>query len=486
MRIIFFGDLAQTGFGTVTLDLGPRLLALGHDVRFVSQNAIGPKPPFSETEALAAEIEIHGGAGFYDRISFAEFAVKFAEAETTYEKALESAKETAETHRYDSLPPAFKDRVFQVNSPLAWNGWRPGDTDVLSTASLFDGTAWEDGWTPEAGFLLGDPIAARATIMVDEPTKAAFGSIPMYHYVPIEGVGLPLRWAEIWKIVRPVAMSEFGADQIEAITGERPPVVYHGIDASVFYPVSRTHPLTLEDGTKLTTRGQCRDWLKIPPSAKVLFRADTNMPRKRYASLFRALAPVLASHPEAILAIHARSVNMGGDLNDEISKYHPSIGSRFVNTGFRDRYQDIPRYMLTLLYNAADLYVSVGAEGFGLTIAESLACGTPAVVLDFSSCSELVGLKPRKQHELAPVREGVCGLAVRPSGLVDNEYNYFWAGVDETAFGHAVVRLLDDTATRRFMGARAPQYVAEHFSWDRAAEQFSELFETSVKEAVAA
>jgi glycosyltransferase involved in cell wall biosynthesis len=486
VRIIAFSDLAQTGFGTVTLDLGPRLIAQGHDVRFVSQNAIGAKAPLSETEELAAQIEQHGGVGSYDRITFAGFAVKFANAETTYEKALQSAKDTTEAHRYDALPKAFHGRVFQVNMPLAWNGWRPGDTEVLSTASLFDGTAWEDGWKPEAGFVLGDPIAARATVMIDAETTAAFASIPMFHYVPIEGVGLPLRWAEIWKVLRPVAMSEFGADQIEAITGSRPPVVYHGIDTDVFYPVSRTHPLVLEDGKELTTKGQCRDWLRIPPDAKLMFRADTNMPRKRYASLFRALAPVLASHPEALLAIHARSVNMGGDLNDEISKYHPSIASRFVNTGFRDKYTDIPRYMLTMLYNAADLYVSVGAEGFGLTIAEALACGTPAVVLDFSSCSELVGLTPRGPNEHAPVREGVCGLAVRPSGLVDNEYNYFWAGVDETAYGHAVVRLLDDPVTRRFMGARAPQHVAETFSWDRAAQQFSDLFETTKAEAVAA
>jgi len=486
MRLIFFGDLAQTGFGTVTLDLGPRLVRMGHDVRFVSQNSIGPKPPLSEIEDLAAQIETHGGVASYDRIAYAPFAVRFAEAETTYEKALQSAKETTEKHRYDGLPPEFHGRVFQVDSPLAWNGWRPGDTEVGSTAGLFDGTAWQDGWMPEAGFVLGDPIAARATIMVDEPTKAAFASVPMFHYVPIEGVGLPVRWAEIWKIVRPVAMSEFGADQIEAITGDRPPVVYHGIDQTVFYPVSRTQPLVLEDGSKLTSRGQCRDWLKIPADAKVLFRADTNMPRKRYASLFRALAPVLASHPDVFLAIHARSVNMGGDLHDEISKYHPSVGSRFVNTGFRDLYVDTPRYMLTMLYNAADLYVSVGAEGFGLTIAESLACGTPAVVLDFSSCSELIGLKPRRGNELAPVREGTCGLAVRPSGLVDNEYNYFWAAVDETAFGHAVVRLLDDQVMRRFMGARAPQHVAATFSWERAAEQFSELFENAAKETVAA
>ncbi len=415
MRLIFFGDLAQTGFGTVTLDLGPRLLAQGHDVRFVSQNEIGV------------------------------------------------------------LPDVFEGRVFQVNMPMAWNGWRAGDTEIASTAGLFDGSLWPDGWTPEAGIVLGDVVAARAAIQSDKETEAAFASIPMYHYVPIEGVGLPPRYNEIWKVVHPVAMSEFGADQIEVVTGERPPVIYHGIDTSVFHPVTRQTPLLLDDGTVLTSRAECRDWLKVPEYARVMFRADTNMPRKRYPSLLRALAPVLASHPEAIFEWHARTFGQGGNLADEVSKYHPSIGARMVTRGLRDKYADIPRFMLTMLYNAADLYVSVSAEGFGLTIAEALACGTPAVVMDYSSCSELIGLMPRKASEQQATRDGVCGVAVRPVGLVDNEYDHFWAAVDETTFGHAVVRLLDDPVTRRFMGARAPQFIADHFSWDTAAQQFGAL-----------
>ena len=37
-RVLFLGDLAGTGFGTVTRDLGRELLARGLDVRFMSLN----------------------------------------------------------------------------------------------------------------------------------------------------------------------------------------------------------------------------------------------------------------------------------------------------------------------------------------------------------------------------------------------------------------------------------------------------------------
>lgn len=43
------------------------------------------------------------------------------------------------------------------------------------------------------------------------------------------------------------------------------------------------------------------------------------------------------------------------------------------------------------LYSAADIYVSFSIEEtFGMTIAESMACGTPAIVYDSTACPELV------------------------------------------------------------------------------------------------
>jgi len=56
-RVLFLGDVAQSGFGTVTLDLGKRLLGLGLDVRFISQNDSGepiPEPRSSVTMIDAA------------------------------------------------------------------------------------------------------------------------------------------------------------------------------------------------------------------------------------------------------------------------------------------------------------------------------------------------------------------------------------------------------------------------------------------------
>jgi hypothetical protein len=55
VKLLFFGDLAATGFGTVTADLGRALIEQGVDVRFVSQNEFGELPPPFDTRTLDAD-----------------------------------------------------------------------------------------------------------------------------------------------------------------------------------------------------------------------------------------------------------------------------------------------------------------------------------------------------------------------------------------------------------------------------------------------
>ncbi|MFN8520720.1 MAG: hypothetical protein U0667_15295 [Chloroflexota bacterium] len=62
--------------------------------------------------------------------------------------------------------------------------------------------------------------------------------MPCFQYVPIEGIGLPPSWSKLWRRWHLVAMCEFGADQIRSRDGDRPPVVYHGVDPDAFWPVS--------------------------------------------------------------------------------------------------------------------------------------------------------------------------------------------------------------------------------------------------------
>lgn len=428
-RVLFLGDLAATGFGTVTMDLGRAMLAAGDDLRFLSLN------------------------------------------ETPGE-----------------LPEPFGSRTFRVGQS---DGWIYSPTTVEEAQlmqariiGLFSGASWPDGWTPEAAIVLGDFEAVRSGVV---PAALEQASIPILHYCPVEGIDLPPSWGTFWSKAIPVAMSEFGAVQIEAVTGKRPPVIYHGVDTDTFYPVSSERPIVMTTKTqagmpfvhRLTSKNDCKRFWGSTPDRTWLFRHDRHMPRKRYSSLFRSVAPVLMRNPDVDLVYHCRSKDQGGDLNDAKSKFRADIAKRMISTGLNDQFGGIDRKALNCLLNAADIYVSVSAEGFGLTIAEAMAAGVPAIGLGYSSVPEVIGAElPQTWTE--PFVEGAGGLIVRPSGLVDNPYDHYWASVDEPAFGQAVQHLVDHKKRRRELGFLASRHIEANFSWTTAARQFSAIINERV------
>ncbi len=418
MKLLFLGDTAGTGFGTVTRELGRELIAAGIDVRFMSLN---------EKENL-----VGWSAG-----TDAEW---MAGRVATLDKA---------------------------------DGWlNLSDPELLQgrIGGMWTGSLFEDGWAPDAGLILGDVGSLEMSGVLDLIPDG----FPVWHYVPIEGVWLPPTWAGVWQKTQPVACSEFGADQIATIAGHRPPVIYHGVDRETFYPVSAKRPIVMRKGSDLTvlrSREDCRRLLGWPKDDVILFRADRFMPRKAMGAMFRAVAPVLAKHKNVRLIWHCRTNDHGGSMIRLWSHYWGTgLSERMQSTGAHDLAGGVDRKVLAAMYNASDIYVSTSAEGFGLTIAEALACGIPAVGLAYSSVPEVIG---------------AAGITV-PWWPLDNIYGCLWATPVEPAYTAAVESLVTDTARRMVLGAKGP-YQVEKFSWQRTAvEQWLPLLTAGIREAVAA
>ncbi len=414
-RILFLGDQAGTGFGTVTRELGGGLLARGEDLRFVSINE--------------GDVAVNTEIG---------------------------------------------QRTFPVGVPDGYLA-APDNPDEATALfarldGLLTGATWDDhplgAWRPEAVIVIGDFYAVRRM----PEMFPSIVTLPAFHYVPIEGVDIPPSWASFWNIVHPVAMSQFGADEIKRATGIVAPLAYHGVNTADFWPVSPARPIRLGEAV-LRSRAECKEYFGGDPNATWLFRADRNMPRKRYASLFRAIAPVLAAHRDLFFLYHCRTHDQGGNLEDTLSKYPPAMRTRCLSTRFHDEYDGAPRPILNALYNAADIYLTVSAEGFGLTIAEALACGTPAIGPRYSSVPEVIG---------------PAGITVPEGYLLDNEYDHSWWAVDERAYGKAVERLVSNVAERRLLGAKGPWHVADKFTWAECAQRFSDIIGAAVRQEVAA
>jgi glycosyltransferase involved in cell wall biosynthesis len=402
-RVLFLGDLALTGFGTVTTDLGRALLDRGIDVRFVSLNGTS-----------------QGAA--------------------------------------DDLPEPFASRTARISDTDGWLS--PTPEGMEHWRAMFTGGLFEDGWTPEQAIVCGDV----ASLQISPVLSLLPPDFRLWHYCPIEGVGLPPSWGEIWKKVSPIAMCEFGASEIAKLTKTPVPVIYHGVDTRDFAPVTAASPLRIIGRTPmvLRSREECRRFLGWPQDAFIMFRADRLMPRKQYGALLRASASFLDRHSDAMLILHCLTQDQGGNLFDVRSHFPDRITSRMKNTGLVDKFGGVPRQVLRAMYAAADVYVSTSAEGFGLTIAESLACGTPAIGLEFSSVPEVIG---------------PGGWTVPIGYLVENVYAHWWAAPKHEAYVAAMEEAYGDPGGRQLRGKKGLFHVLSHFSWQRAAEQFAALID---------
>lgn len=363
--------------------------------------------------------------------------------------------------------PDFLDgRIIATTKPGSWLTWdeKVGDMERMRERMRSVFLTQEDGWSPEAVIIYADP----ASILRSEILDALPEGLPAFHYVAIEGVGLPPLWRSIWERISPIAMAKSGAKEIGRLTGTEPPVVYHGVDVSVFHPATIQDPIVWDDGEVITSRADAKRAFGIDPKVTVILRCDANMPRKAYGSLFRAMAPVLAQHPDAILFVHARKIGEGGNMDEMRSHFPPHIAARMVVPDFHSKYGGLPRYGLATLYNAADIYVSNSSEGFGLTIAEAVACGVATVGLDFTAVPEVIG---------------PAGITV-PGHPVENIYSHFWAVADEKLLGQAVDHLVRDKSARWKYAGAGPEHVRSTFTWQKAAEGFAAI--VAQREAVAA
>jgi glycosyltransferase involved in cell wall biosynthesis len=111
----------------------------------------------------------------------------------------------------------------------------------------------------------------------------------------------------------------------------------------------------------------------------------------------------------------------------------------------------VSRDELVRLYNQAEVFVSPSLyEGFGLPVAEAMACGAPIVATTAGAFPEVV-------------EDSVSGLLVPPG--------------DARALADAIERLLGDRALQQRLGREGRRRIAEHFSWRETAVQTLALYQ---------
>lgn len=163
-------------------------------------------------------------------------------------------------------------------------------------------------------------------------------------------------------------------------------------------------------------------------------------PRKNHAGLLRAFREFLTLGGDADLVIAGPMTDGQMSLRRLADELH--ISHRLKLTGFVDDQE------LRMLYSGARVYACPSLyEGFGFTILEAMACGTPVVCSAETSLPEVAGAA------------AVYSDARNPKD-----------------FGEALYRVFTDNGVREQLSERGLENV-KRFSWKRAAAETLDVYE---------
>ena len=195
-------------------------------------------------------------------------------------------------------------------------------------------------------------------------------------------------------------------------------IIPNGVDTSFFQPNGRRPDDTLRRGPRLLFLGRLES-------------------RNDLGTVLEAMPLILRRYPKAQLTVVG-----DGPQRRMYEARARSLGSavRFAGELHRER----PEY-----YAAADLYLCpTNRASFGVTLLESMACGTPMMVSDIIGFRELVA--------------GGSEAVLVPSG-------------QPTVWAETAIRLLDDPATRQAMG-EAGRAKSLEFDWTAVAPRVAGVY----------
>ncbi len=273
-------------------------------------------------------------------------------------------------------------------------------------------------------FLLPPTFAQRQVVTVHDLSYVRVPECfpqPLLNYL---NHAVPPSVARADLILADAASTQRDLSEVYGIPPEKIKVLYSGVDARFNPNVPRESQARVRE---------------LTGGKPYLLSVGTLQPRKNYARLIQAFAQVISNTqlPNLNLVICGARGWMADDVYHTVERLE--LHERVI---FADFFSDDD---LPALYAGATLFVYPSLyEGFGLPVAEAMACGTPVVSSNASSLPEVGG-----------------------------EAALYFDPYDIDAMADAMRRALTDESLREHLRARGIAQ-AQKFSWAKAARALLE------------
>lgn len=318
---------------------------------------------------------------------------------------------------------------------------------------------------PEVVVMLNDPGVLLTLLLNNpaDPNRVLMQHSPIISYVPCDGVNLPPDWTTLVpQLTDVLVMSKWGQQHYSPSQ-----VVYHGVEPDQWWPVEEK-PITTSSGEVLRDKEDCKRAFGYSASDFLVGRIDTNSGRKDFGATWAALVPAMKKHKNIKAHFHCSNRENPAIKFPALFSREPEVADRFYTPAMKTDYEGWPQQDMNALVNAFDVVMTTSrGEGFGLTIAEAVACGVPVIAQNVSAIPEVVGpggvlIEPQR-------------LLAHPGGQ-DN-----WLA-NVPAFTEALLDLYDNEPKRQDLGIKGTQHARANFSWDVAAS----IFDIHIRNNVAA
>ncbi len=227
-------------------------------------------------------------------------------------------------------------------------------------------------------------------------------------------------------------------------------VVLHGVDSEYFRPVSMKQPLP---------GGRAFNFLAI----------GTHVERKNIKHLVRAFLEEFKEREDVALFLllrpeyHTTQNNVALEFTEWERAWAGDSAPIFLWTGY------LTREHLRDFYANANAYVMPSNEGFGLTLLEAMACGTPAIGLDHGGVTDFVN---ESNGSLVPRGDSYVARDVDTLPYVGDVFHQ----PDPTALRQAMRQMYEDPELVSLKGQQA-RADASKLTWTSVTRELSASIE---------